>query len=273
MSDYYNILGVTKNADQEEIKRAYRSLASKHHPDKGGDTAKFQEIQEAYATLSDPQKRAEYDNPRPQMGGFHFHHGQMPPEFQDIFSNFGFPGFFGQRQQAQRNRTLNLNAQINLKEAFEGKTLLANIKLPSGRDQMLEVKVPPGIRDGGVIRLQGMGDDSISNMPRGDLQLTIHITDMLGYERVEDDLYKLIKVNCIDAILGKKINIISIDNKLLEVSIPEGCQHGQKLALHGHGMPNIKDARMRGRLIIVIELFVPTNLNFQQKELLKQIQS
>lgn len=273
MSDYYSILGLTKTASQDEIKRAYRSLASKHHPDKGGDTARFQEIQEAYATLSDPQKRAEYDNPRPQMGGFHFHHGPMPPGFEDVFANFGFPGFFGQRQQTQRNRTLNLNAQITLKDAFEGKTLIANIRLPSGREQMLEVKVPPGIRDGGVIRLGGMGDDSLPNIPRGDLHLTVHITDMMGYDRIEDDLYKTIQVNCIDAMLGKSINVETIDGRTLEVKIPEGCQYGQRLALHGQGMPNIRDARMRGRLIIVAEVIVPTDLNFQQKELLKQLQS
>ena len=273
MSDYYSILGIDKTASQDDIKRAYRSLASKHHPDKGGDTAKFQEIQEAYAVLSDPDKRAEYDNPRPQMGGFHFHHGSMPPEFEDIFSNFGFPGFFNQRQRQQRNRTLNLNTNITLKEAFDGKTLLANIKLPSGRDQMLEVKIPPGIRSGNVIRLTGMGDDTIPNIPRGDLQLTIHINDMMGYERVEDDLYKEINISCIDAMLGTMINVNSIDGRSLEVKIPEGCQFHQKLALHGQGMPNVKDHRMRGRLIIVVNIFVPTNLNFQQKELLKQIQS
>jgi len=269
MSDYYSILGLSKSASQDEIKRAYRSLASKHHPDKGGDTATFQTIQEAYAILSDPQKKAEYDNPRPQMGGFHFNHGGVPPGFEDIFSNFPFGNFF--RQQPQRNHSLNLSTHITLKEAYEGKTILADIKLPSGRNQTIEIKIPPGIRNDSTIRLSGMGDDSIQNIPRGDLHLTVHIHDMMGFERVEDDLYKNLKINCIEAILGKTVLVNTIDDKQLEVKIPEGCQHGQKIALHGQGMPNIRDARMRGRMLLNIQVEIPTNLNFQQKELLKQI--
>jgi curved DNA-binding protein len=145
--DYYNILGVDRSASQDDIKKAYRKLAAKHHPDRGGDTAKFQEISAAYDTLSDPNKRSQYDNPQPQ-GGFQ-QYGGMPPGFEEMFRGFGnspFGDIFGQRrQQPVRNRTLNLQTQITLEEAFKGKDLLANVQLPSGRDQLLEVKIPAGV--------------------------------------------------------------------------------------------------------------------------------
>lgn len=273
MADYYNTLGVDRNASQDDIKRAYRSLASKHHPDKGGDTVKFQEIQAAYATLSDPQKKEEYDNPRQQFHGA----GGMPPGFEDIFSQMfgggGNPFFTGgfRPQQPQRNRTLNLQTQISLEEAFHGKELLTTIQLPSGRDQVLQVKIPPGISDGITLRLAGMGDDSIGNMPRGDIHLSIHVQNHPIYQRQGDDLVRPLLINCFDAILGKLIQFETIDDKTLEISIAPGTQHGQTLAVQGYGMPNIQNSYMRGRLLLNINVTVPTNLTDAQKSLIKQI--
>jgi len=168
--DHYSTLGVDKNAGSDEIKRAYRKLASQHHPDKGGDKAKFQEIQAAYDTLSNPDKRAQYDNPQPQFHGGGGFNG-APPGFEDIFAQmFGggqhpFGNMFRQ-QQAPRNRTLNIQTSITLEDAFHGKDLIATLGLPSGRDQTIEVKIPAGIGDGTTLRLAGMGDDSVPNTPR-----------------------------------------------------------------------------------------------------------
>ena len=276
MTDYYQTLGVDRSASQDDIKRAYRGLASKHHPDKGGDTVKFQEIQAAYATLSDPQKKEEYDNPRPQFHGGSG--GGMPPGFEDIFSQmFGgggspFGDMFGQRrQQPARNRTLNLQTQITLEEAFHGKELIATIQLPSGRDQVLEVKIPAGVSDGVTLRLAGMGDDSVSNSPRGDIHLSVHVMPHPAYQRQGDDLIRGLRVNCLDAILGKTMQFDTIDGRTLEVNIQPGTQHGQTLAVAGYGMPNMSNSFMKGRLLLQINITVPTNLTATQKELVKQI--
>ena len=275
MTDYYKSLGVDRSASQDDIKRAYRGLASKHHPDKGGDTVKFQEIQAAYATLSDPQKKEEYDNPRPQ---FHSGGGGMPQGFEDIFGqmfgggNSPFGDMFGQRRpQPVRNRNLNLQTQITMEEAFHGKELIATIQLPSGRDQVLEVKIPPGVSDGITLRLAGMGDDSVSNALRGDIHLSIHVMPHPVYHRQGDDLVKTLSVSCLDAIIGKNVQFDTIDGKTLEVTINPGTQHGQTLAVQGYGMPNINNAYMKGRLLLNINITVPTNLTESQKELIKQI--
>ena len=277
MTDYYQTLGVPRNAGPEEIKQAYRRLAGQHHPDRGGDTAKFQEIQAAYAVLSDPEQRAQHDNPNPFGGGGGFHFGGgVPSGFEDFFAQaFGGAGnpFFGQgfRQQPQRNRNLNLQTAITLEEAFLGKNLMANVRLPSGLEQVLEVKIPPGVRDGTVLRLAGMGDDTHSNVPRGDIHLTVSIQPHHIYQRQGDDLLRTLTVSCFDAILGKTMKFDAIDGKILEVNINPGTQHGQILAVQGYGMPNMNDQRMKGRLLLEINVTVPTDLTNQQKDLVRQI--
>lgn len=273
MSDYYSILGLNKNASQDEIKQAYRRLASQHHPDRGGDTKTFQEIQSAYATLSDPEKRAQYDTPQPQMGGFHFHASGFPPGFEDIFSHFGdnhpFASFFNRRQP--QNKSLNIQVSITLEEAFNGKQLIANLKLPSGKEQLLEVKIPPGIHDGQTLRLSGMGDDTHPNLPRGDLHLTVSVQSHSEFVRQGDDLIKQVNLNCLEAIIGKKISVRTIDDKTLEININPGTQHGQTLSIHGHGMPNISNPLMKGRLLLNVNIIVPTDLSLDQINLIKQV--
>ena len=273
MADYYSTLGINKTAGQDEIKKAYRRLASQHHPDKGGDTAKFQQIEEAYRILSDPEKRQQYDNPAPQ--GFQ-QFGGMPPGFEDMMSQMfgggGFGDIFGRQryQQPQRNRTLNIQTTITLEEAFYGKDLIATLGLPSGREQMIEVKIPAGVQDGTVLRLSQMGDDTLQNVPRGDIHLTINISAHNVIQRQGDDLVLELDVNCIDAILGKTFFIDTIDKKTLELSLKAGTQHGQIMAANGYGMPKMNDHRFRGRLLIVINIKIPTNLTEVQKQLLKE---
>jgi DnaJ-class molecular chaperone len=271
--DHYSTLGVDRNASPDEIKRAYRKLASQHHPDKGGDKAKFQDIQAAYDTLSNPDKRAQYDNPQPQFGGGF---NGAPPGFEDIFAQmFGggqhpFGNMFRQ-QQSPRNRTLNIQTSITLEEAFYGKDLIATLGLPSGREQTIEVKIPAGISDGTTLRLAGMGDDSVSGVPRGDIHLTVNITPHHRFQRQGDDLLCVADVSCIDAMLGKNIFIDTIDGKTLETAIQPGTQHGQMLAAAGYGMPKMGDNRFKGRLIINVNVTIPNNLTNEQRTKLREI--
>lgn len=272
--NYYNILGVSKTADQDEIKKAFRRLASKHHPDKGGDTKKFQEIQSAYDVLSDPQKRAEYDNPRQQTNNFGFSANGMPPGFEDIFSAFGgnpFENIFNNRQRQARNLNINLQATIELEDAFFGKDLTISVNLPSGREQLCEIKIPKGIQDGTTLRLAGMGDDSVSNAPRGDIHLTVRIQPHNKFNRQNDDLITTLEIDAIDAMLGKAYKIDTIGGKTLEIQVNPGIQPGQMLAAHGYGMPNMNDNRFVGRMLIQVKVIIPNNLSDEQKIKLTEI--
>jgi len=268
--NYYQILGVEKTASDDEIKKAYRRLAMKHHPDRGGDQNEFQNIQEAYAVLSDPQKRQQYDNPQPEFQG-----QGIPPGFEDLFRHFNFNGEFnpfggGFRQRTNRNRTLNLQTNITLEEAFSGKELIANIQLPSGKEQIINVKIPAGVQNENILRLSGIGDDSIPNIPRGDVHLTVNVMPHPYFQRQGDDLLKEVEISAFDAMLGCQVPVNTIDNRTLNVNVNAGTQHGTMLAAQGHGMPNVNDNRFRGRLLLRISVKIPTNLTDQQKELLEQ---
>jgi DnaJ-class molecular chaperone len=273
MTDYYNTLGVHRGANQDEIKQAFRRMAAQHHPDRGGDTAKFQEVQAAYATLSDPEKRQQYDNPQPQFGGGGFHFGGgVPPGFEDIFNAFGsgpFGDMFGGRRP-QRNRTLNMQTDISLEEAFSGKDLMATIVLPSGKEQLIDIKIPAGIQDGVTLRLASMGDDTIPNVPRGDIHLTVHVQPHSTFVRQGDDLIRNIDVSCIDAMLGKRITVTTIDGKTLEIELKPGTQHGQMLAANGYGMPNVNNHQFKGRMLVQINITIPVLSEYQQ-DIIKQI--
>lgn len=274
MTDFYSTLGVDRSADPETIKRAYRKLAAQHHPDRGGDTNKFQEIQAAYDTLSDPEKRSQYDNPQPQ--GFQFHFGQgFPGGFGSIFEQHFGPGhpfgdFFTNRQ-GPRNRNANLQTTITLEDAYFGKEVVAEIGFPSGKKHTVNIKIPAGVHDGTTIRLAGLGDDSIPNAPRGDILLTVLVQPDPRFERNGDDLVKEIEINCFEAMLGKKMFIDTLHGSRLEISINPGTQPGQILSIPGYGMPNMNHNHMKGKLLLQVKVSIPTFLNESTKQLLQQI--
>lgn len=254
--DYYSILGVSKTASQDDIKKAYRKLAAKHHPDKGGNTAEFQKVQEAYATLGDDQKRAEYDNPMPQ---FHFHTGNMG-DMHDIFgSMFGGGPFGGFQQRQRKNRNINIRVEMTLEEILVGKEVTGSIRLPSGKDQNIQITIPSGVQNGDTIRFRGLGEDSISGIPRGDLIAQIVELPHPKFRRDGKNLYADCVINAFDAMIGKTVRFETLEGKELEIRIPAGIQPGQMIKCDSYGLTAPHNSH-RGTLFIQIQVTIPKTL-------------
>jgi curved DNA-binding protein len=250
--DYYQILGLQPTATADEIKKAYRSLAMKHHPDRGGDQAKFKDISVAHDTLSDPQKRAEYDQMRQGGPQVRFTSGGGFQDFNDIFGGRSpFGDIFG--RTLRRNRDLNIQCQVTLYESYFGKQVEANYNLPSGKPQTVIINIPPGISHGETIRYQGLGDDSIPGAPRGSLNVTIVIKPDTQYTRSGDDLYTNIYINPIEAMIGCRKKIKFIDDSEKEVDIRPGIESGAEFASAGYGFSNPHTGR-KGKFVAVVNI-------------------
>jgi len=265
--NHYETLGVNETATQDEIKKAYRKLATKHHPDKGGDTAAFQKIAQAYDTIGDESKRAQYDAQRSgEFGGGEFdpfaHAAAMGQGWQDVSSMFGhgtpFEQFFrGARSQSQRrkNRDLNIRCKVTFKQSFTGTELEASYLLPSGKKETVIIRVPEGIVSGQVIRYQGMGDDSDPSLPRGDLNASIMIEASKDFDRRGDDLVAFVAINPIEAMAGCTKTVNHLNGNTIRFNIRPGMQHGTELASQGMGFKNLQGKT--GNLIIVVGVEIP----------------
>lgn len=257
MSNYYQTLGVDAGATQDEIKAAYRKLAMKHHPDRmGGDDTKFKEIQNAYATIGDQQKRAEYD--QQQRGGQQFRYTTESGfrDFSDLFGGafdpFGHQSnpFFG---RGRKNKDLNIQCQISFIDSFHGKQLEASYKMPSGKHQTVVINVPAGIRHGETIRYQGLGDDTFPHLPRGDLNVTIIVYNDDRYERRGNDIYTYLEISPIEAMIGCSKTIETISGSRMPVQIRPGVETGVEYASNGHGFPII-NTDSRGKFVAVVKI-------------------
>jgi curved DNA-binding protein len=279
MTDYYQTLGVGETASPEEIKKAYRSLANKHHPDKGGDQAKFKDISVAYENLSDPQKKAEYDQQRQYGGGQQFHFNTGNPfggahPFGDIFGQGGSPfgDIFGHMrgQQIRRNRDLNIQCTVSFVDSFHGKQLEANYQLPSGRNQNVAINVPAGIRHGDTIRYSGLGDDSFQGVPRGNLNVTILVQPDAIYRRQDDDVYMTVDITPIEAMIGCRKTIRTLTGQTMDLDIRPGVESGIEYASNGHGFVNVNIGN-RGRFVSIINIKSTAITDPQLIERLKQL--
>jgi len=260
MENYYSTLGVSESAGADEIKKAYRTLANKHHPDKGGDQAKFKDISVAYEHLSDPQKKAEYDQRR-QFGDqpqFHFNTGGggFDPFAQMFGAGHPFGDIFGHNRggpQVRRNKDLNIQCQVTLLDAFIGKQVEANFKLPSGRNQNAVINIPPGINHGETIRYNGLGDDSVAGLARGNLNVTVLIMPDPTFARHGDDLYTTVHINPIEAMIGCKKTIKTLTGDNMDLHIRPGVENGVEFAQGAAGFPNVNTG-IKGRFVSVINI-------------------
>jgi curved DNA-binding protein len=298
--DYYKILGVQKDASSEEIKKAYRKLAMKYHPDhtKGDKEAeeKFKKISEAYAVLSDKEKRKEYDTFGSE--GFRQRFSQEDIfrgfDFGDIFREFGFGGsgfsnaggggggrrfsfgggspfdFGGAQQQGQvKGSDLIYELPLTLREVATGTSKVITFQ-HQGRSENLTVKIPKGLIAGKKLRLAGKGNPSPYGGPAGNLYIKSNVLNDPVFSSEEYDLYLNREVNLSEAILGTTISVPTIDDRQLSLKIPPGTKPGTKMRLSGHGLPDMKGTK-KGDLYVRIQIKIPQHLSEEQKKIVEKL--
>jgi curved DNA-binding protein len=272
--DPYKILGVDRNTDEKELKKAYKAKAMKYHPDRGGDENKFKELNEAYDILKDPQKKAAYDrygttDPN-QMNSQSFH---FNGDINDIFNSFFGGGPFNRANSYRsrpRNADINIEATLDLEDVQNGKSLIASYRLPNGRQENVNIDIPPGVENNNLIKFNGLGSDSVSNAPRGDLIVKVKILRHKTFERDGPHLYTKIKVNIFDLMLGTKKEIRTLSGKNLSISIPKGTQIGTMFNITGEGLPNVHNVRQKGNIYVTIQSDIP---RVDDPELLQKIKN
>jgi DnaJ-class molecular chaperone len=252
--DYYNILGVARDASPEQIKKAYRKLAMTHHPDRGGDHTQFANINSAYDTLSNSDKRNAYDHPHQANPFGGQQQGQNP--FAGTPFEHHFQHGFGQQQQTPRNKDITVRAVIDLRDTLTGKSLIVQYQLQTGRTETVTVEIPPGAKHGDTIQYQGLGDEGHPRYPRGNLLVRIQVSKVKNWERENDNLITKKVINVFDLLLGCVIIITTLDNKKLELKIPQGTKPGAKFSIPGYGLPNMQ-TRHRGVLFVEIAIEIP----------------
>ena len=276
MANAYETLGVPKGASEDEIKKAYRKLAAKHHPDRGGDTAKFQEVQGAYETLTDPQKRQQHDNPNPfgQSGEngshFEFHFGGGNP--QDIFSQFFSQGghpFHRQAAQPRKNKDLRINLQITLAETLNDIHKSVSVQTTKGERFTVDVNIPKGVSNGTTIKYSQMGDTFFESLTRGDLYVIINIIADQRFELHGINLVSNLEINSLEAMIGCDKIIQGIDGKEFNIKIPKACQFNTKFGLQGQGLYQM-NTNVRGDLIVIVTVKTPT-LSDDQLNILRNL--
>jgi curved DNA-binding protein len=284
--DYYKILGIAKTASAEEIKKAYRTLAVKYHPDKNPDDktsgAKFKEINEANSVLGDPEKRKKYDElgenwdsyQQPGQGftsqknntgsGGQFDESDFSDFFENIFGSRFTGG--GQRQQAARKgQDYNAEMQLSLEEAYLGTTRQLELD-----KQKLQIKIKPGIKEGQTLRLKGKGGKGVNGGPDGDLYIIAHVSEHPKYKRKGDDLYYDIDVDLYTALLGGQTQIKTLRSSI-KMTISKETENGKVLRLKGMGMPKYDKENESGDLYAKVNILIPKNLSTKEIELFKQL--
>lgn len=268
--DFYQILGVDRNATQDDIKQAYRRLATKHHPDKGGNTEVFQNISNAYNTISSVDSRAQYDAMLDQQAT------QYRFTSDDVFVNiFGsadpFKQFFkhSNSRTYRKNRDLNIKCNITFQQSFIGTTLEANYQLPSGKKQTVLISIPVGIQHGQVIKYQGMGSDIDPALPAGDLNVTILIESSSEFARRGNDLIAILPISPIEAMIGTLKTLELLDDTSVQIRIPPGTQHASEFVTLNKGF-KINNGQC-GNLIVLAGIKVPTITKVELKEQLEKL--
>ena len=294
--NYYDVLGVKRDATDDDIKKAFRKLAAKYHPDAGGDEEKFKEISEAYTTLSDKQKRKEYDQllmfggmggARP--GGGYSYTTNVGGNWQDIFGGMGGQGGFGgfdfssifggapgagagRARGPMKGQDLTMTIDVTAEEAFAGATRKVTYRAPStGEEQTLTVKIPAGAVDGGKLRYRGRGEASMNGGPNGDLVITTRVAEHPLFKRDGADVRMELPLSMYEAALGTTVDVPTPEGKTVRLKVPAGTQSGKTFRFKDLGAADVKRKGSKGALYVTVQVKVPTMLNKKERDALEAL--
>ena len=264
--DPYSTLGVDRNASDKDIKTAFKNLAKKHHPDRGGDESKFKQINEAYSQIKNQDARQQYEQEQVfGQGGMQFDFGGSG--FEGIFEQFfgQNPGFTRRRPQ-QKNRNIQIALEVTLEEVFTG------IKKDINIDQLgktIKIDVPRSINHGQTVRYRGLGMHEFKNVNPGDLLCKIYAADHPYFQRDGFNLYAEHSITCWEAIQGASIKVQTIEGGKINLKVPRGTQPGtvMKIAQHGLMSPNTR----MGDFFVRINVSIPDNLTEEDMHVVRDI--
>ncbi|WP_313810922.1 DnaJ C-terminal domain-containing protein [Glutamicibacter sp.] len=289
--DFYAILGVSKDASDADIKKAYRKLARKYHPDtNAGDAAaeqKFKDITEANSVLSDKEEREQYDAIRAMGSGARFSAGGPggapgggagfedifsnlfgggggggrgrggQPDFSDLFGGGGGYGGFGQQAPPRKGADRTATTSISFAGSINGTKI--GLREPSG--EVIDVRIPAGIKDGQSVRVRGRGQAGPAG--NGDLIVKVKVAEHPFFKREENNIRVHIPVTFDEAVLGAKIHVPTLDGEQVAMKVPAGSNSGRTLRLKGRG---VKTSKATGDMLIVLDVVIPQNLNDEAKK-------
>ncbi|MAN59144.1 MAG: molecular chaperone DnaJ [Flavobacteriaceae bacterium] len=297
--DYYKELGLSKNATETDIKKAYRKLARKYHPDLNPNNAdaqlKFQRINEAHAVLSDPEKRKKYDKygkdwehadafekaqrqqTRQGFGGGSqrrtyttggsggFDESQFSDFFENMFGGGGFAGGNPRGQTRFKGQDFNATLQLQLTDILSDQKQTLDLG-----GKKIRLTIPAGVEDGQTIKIKGHGGEGVNGGPKGDLFITFQIFNNTPFKRVGPDLYKTESIDLYTALLGGEITVETLNGKV-KLNVKPETQNDTKIKLKGKGLPKYKEKDAVGNLYITYKITMPMNLSDKEKELLAQL--
>lgn len=293
--DYYKVLGVSRDVDAEGVKKAYRKMARKYHPDLNPEDKeaerKFKQANEAYQVLSDPEKRKKYDTygkdwehaeafeqARRQQGGgrgqrqTYTHSFEGADDFSDFFrSMFGDEAGFGGFQQGRRRtmafRGEDYKAELHLKlrDVYQDQKQVLTI-----HNDKIRLTIPAGVEDGQTIRIKGQGGPGRNGGEKGDLYLTFRIAEDSDFQRIGSDLYTTVEMSLYTALLGGKLEVPTLDGKAV-ITVPPEAENGKKIRLKGKGMPVYKKKGQYGNLYATLQVQLPKKLSEKEIQLFRQL--
>ena len=287
--DYYKVLGLTKTATEKDIKKAFRKLARKYHPDLNPDDKeaekKFKQVNEANEVLSDPDKRKKYDEygkdwqhaeefekqkkarPQSPFGGYTYSGEQSASDFSDFFESMFGSSEFRSAGRSVKFRGQDYNAELQLRLTD---TLVTHKQTLTVNNKNIRITIPAGVEHGQTIKITGHGGPGVNNGPSGDLFITFKVINDTQFAREKSDLFQTVEIPLTTAVLGGDITTETLSGKV-KLKVKPETQNGTKVKLKGKGLPKYKKEGQLGDLYITYKINIPTRLTAKQKELFKEL--